>query len=168
MGNDTYNGEFSSSDEHIYGGEMIALAAKVALLSTTAPDKYLINSVHCYYIQMGKKGSVSYHVSRLKDGQRYCFRSVTGVQNNKPVVACLVSFKSVNDRGSVYLPHSSHSMPIVPGPNDAVPVKMISNRYTEFPGVKNIPLEINYCNPVIWELKGSKDKGYHPTPMEPR
>ena len=147
---------------------MIALATKAALMTLGDAEKtFLINSVHCNYVSPGKEGQVSYHVERVKDGQTFCFRSVTGVQKGRAIISCIVCFKLIEEHSVVDLPHNIHPMP--PGinpPQDSIPRTKLSNIFVNYITSENIPLDIRYASYNDWDLKANKGI-IQPVPVEP-
>lgn len=73
-----------------YGGDMVAQAARAAMLS--CPEKTL-HSMHSYFMRPVDIGAeVRYEVEVLRDGRGYATRQVRAVQNGKVVYVCLASF----------------------------------------------------------------------------
>ncbi len=129
-------------------------------------DEYLIHSAHNYFLYSVSKGEISYTVRRTKDGRGFCFRDVTATQNNKIVLTCLVSFKSIKDQLSADLPHCIHSMPSVPSPEDSVSIAKLSNVFVKGVNKENIPLAIRFSEFNEWDIKEKKD--VQPVPVEPK
>ena len=164
-GKDTFVGDFGFTyAKNAYGGEVIALAAKAALMTLgDAEETFLINSVHCNYVSPGKEGQVSYHVERVKDGQTFCFRSVTGVQKGRAIISCIVCFKLIEEHSVVDLPHNIHPMPsgINPPQDSIAKKKSRSNNLV----TGTFPLDVRFVSSE-WDMK--ENEGFiQPTPAEP-
>ena len=98
-----------------YGGHVVSQALNAAV-KTMDNAKYLIRSVHCYYLNPVKVDTdVIYHVARLKDGRSVSTRGVRATQGEKEVFNCLASF-SVEETEQMGLCHSGHLMPQVDPP----------------------------------------------------
>ena len=150
-----------------FGGHTLALGVKAALMTINNADEYLIHSVHNYFVYGVTTGDISYTVRRTKDGRGFCFRDVTATQNNKTVLNCLVSFKSIKDQLTTQIPHCIHSMPSVPPPEDSVPIEKMSNASTAGVTEDTIPVQARFSVYDKWELKDNQDS-VQPSPVEPR
>ena len=122
---------------------------------TVDSGKYLINSFQCYYIRGVRKGQVVLRVRRIKDGQIFCFRAVEGLQNNKTVVECLVSFRLASEK-EPDLVHNSHPMPLVKRPSQSVSSSELSHFMFDDVNNGNVPLQMKVSAPSTWEIRGSK------------
>ena len=95
-----------------YGGALVAHALSAAIKTVEDP-KFLIQSLHCYYVGAPNSNlDVVYHVTRLKDGRTISTRGVTATQSRKIVFSCLVSL-SVEEKDELGLSHTDCPMPQV-------------------------------------------------------
>ena len=101
-----------SYHEGIFGGALVAHALSAAVKTVQDP-KFLVQSLHCYFISAPNSNlDVVYHVTRLKDGRTISTRGVTATQGKKTVFSCLVSF-SVEEKSDLGLTHTDCPMPKV-------------------------------------------------------
>ena len=101
-----------SYHEGVFGGALVAHALSAAVKTVEDP-KFLVQSLHCYYISAPKNNlDVVYHVTRLKDGRTISTRGVTATQGKKTVFSCLVSL-SVEEKSDLGLTHTDCPMPVV-------------------------------------------------------
>ncbi|OYO12925.1 acyl-CoA thioesterase II [Enemella evansiae] len=92
-----------------YGGDMVAQAARAAMLS--CPDKTM-HSMHSYFMRPVDIGAeVRYEVEVLRDGRGYATRQVRALQNGKVVYVCLASFHAAPELGEPIQPTMPGSMP---------------------------------------------------------
>ena len=95
-----------------FGGALVAHALSAAVKTVEDP-KFLIQSLHCYYVGAPNSNlDVVYHVTRLKDGRTISTRGVTATQDQKTVFSCLVSL-SVEEKNELGLSHTDCPMPQV-------------------------------------------------------
>ena len=98
--------------EITFGGALVAHALSAAVKTVEDP-KFLVQSLHCYFISAASSNlDVVYHVTRLKDGRTISTRGVTATQGKKTVFSCLVSF-SVEEKSDLGLTHTDRPMPKV-------------------------------------------------------
>lgn len=174
---DTFIGEFQhiiQASGNVFGGHTVAYATKAALM-TVEQGKYLISSVHCSFVRPGKKGPVYFHVTRVKDGQTFCFRNVVGTQGDKPIVTCMVSFKSVDSHDqSNELSHNKLPIPLTERElEESVPSSLLlGSNYNDLGRINQdyFLLESRYHNPPkFWYKRLSNESKLTEYPkLEPR
>ena len=103
---------FDYSNVLTFGGALVAHALSAAVKTVEDP-KFLIQSLHCYYVGAPNNNlDVVYHVTRLKDGRTISTRGITATQGEKTVFSCLVSL-SIEEKDELGLSHTDCPMPQV-------------------------------------------------------
>ncbi|MCK1348689.1 MULTISPECIES: acyl-CoA thioesterase II [unclassified Bradyrhizobium] len=106
-----FRGKHSNTrSQRVFGGQVIG-QAMVAACRTV--ENRLPHSLHCYFIQAGDpQVPIIYQVQRLRDGKSYSTRSVTAIQEGKPISSIMVSFHA-GEQGAF---DHQNNMPDVPPP----------------------------------------------------
>lgn len=103
----------------IFGG--FAIAQSLSAAQHTVPAEFVANSLHGSFVYAGNsKDPIFYHVERIRDGNRFCIRSIRALQKEKPIFICTISFtkKGSPDNENHELQHGS-AMPLgIPEPED--------------------------------------------------
>ena len=106
-----------SAGRAVFGGQIVGQAITAAQKSVDDFD-FLVNSLHCYFVNPTKTSSdVIYEVEQLKNGRSFCTRSVKAWQEDRVVFHALTSFYKV-DTPTTNLSHTSSVMPAAPRPPD--------------------------------------------------
>lgn len=96
-----------------FGGQVAGQALVAAI--RTVDEKYLVNSLHGYFIRPGDpKEPIVYVAERVRDGRSFCTRRVSAIQDGKTIFSMSASFHVLEDPG---LEHQD-AMPDVPDPED--------------------------------------------------
>ena len=75
----------------LFGGFVLGQATSA--IAQTAPDDFVINSLHCYFLSAMRSGvPAGYTVESLRDGRSFSHRSLTGTQQGRPFVSMIASF----------------------------------------------------------------------------
>ena len=139
-----YEHSVSSARNTLYGGHILAVAAKAALLtlSPSSSTNKLINSVHSSFIRPAKPDiSVTYKVYDKKDGALFSHCSVSATQEGKLVFTCFVSFKATTgDNEAGKLIYNNQEKPLVPGPDH--PDSILLKGYRAFPISVKLPRKL--------------------------
>lgn len=148
IGNDTFtnctpliafNGRSTS-----YGGHIVSLAVKAALLTIPSNNKCLINCVHSTYIRPAIRDTIIYEVYNKKDGHTFCYRNVLARQDKKIVFTCIVSFQ-LPDSEAAHLPYYEEML-AASTPNDSN-IGYNSSHRIHTKGVKYFPLHFRFFPP---------------------
>ena len=108
----------------VFGGHVLAQA--LAAACNTVDLAQSVHSYHAYFLRPGDALSpISYHVTYLRDGRKFCTRRVDAKQNGDIIFTSNISF-----HGAEQSEYHQNPMPNVPGPDD-----LLSN--AEF--LKNYP-----------------------------
>lgn len=86
----------------------MAQCVRAASQTLTAPENFLLHELHTNFIRAGShKTSVLYKVERLNDGKGFSNRMVRVEQNNRLLLICSISFKSIGgNNGSKIMRYS--------------------------------------------------------------
>ena len=147
MGKNLLGGSYGR--QRAFGGHVVARALSCAVRTVEDP-KFLIRSVHCYYIRpVNCDSEVIYHVARLKDGRSISIRGVRATQGEKTMFSCLVSL-SAEEKEKIGLTHTDRVMPqvdVYPQENEEVAIDPRTRKVpmTLFP-VKLVPA--NFKRPI--------------------
>ncbi|WP_336214956.1 acyl-CoA thioesterase [Nonomuraea sp. LPB2021202275-12-8] len=77
--------------ERTFGGQVVAQALRAACLTVDGPRD--VHSLHSYFIRPARPGeALRLHVARTRDGRTFSTRSVTAVQEGKPIFEMIASF----------------------------------------------------------------------------
>jgi acyl-CoA thioesterase II len=77
--------------ERTFGGQVAAQALRAAGLTVSSPRH--VHSLHSYFVRPARPGeSLRFHVARPRDGRTFSTRSVTAVQEGKPIFEMIASF----------------------------------------------------------------------------
>lgn len=100
----------------IYGGAVIAQC--LAAAQRTVPDKFVIHSMHCYFVLAGNAEiPVIYHVERVRQGRSFATRTVQARQRGGVIFTVTMSFTREDSAGTKKIEHAA-KMPQVPPPVD--------------------------------------------------
>ncbi len=78
--------------QRVYGGQVLGQALVAAV--RTVPEERVAHSMHAYFLLPGDpKVPIIYEVERLRDGNSFTTRRVTGIQHGKAMFAMSVSFQ---------------------------------------------------------------------------
>ena len=84
----------------VFGGQVLGQA--VSAVQRTCPDRS-IHSVHSYFLRPGDfTKPIIYQVENTRDGRSYSARSVTAIQDGKPIFSLLCSLQVEEDGGFDY------------------------------------------------------------------
>ena len=98
--------------QRVFGGQVAAHALVAA--SRTVPDRYVVHSLHSYFLRPGDTSvPIVYDVDTLREGRSFATRRVIARQHGRPIFA-LTSNHQVPEDG---LEHQD-PMPEVPAPED--------------------------------------------------
>ena len=96
-----------------FGGQMAAQALRAASL-TVAPERP-VHALHGFFLRSGRpREALRYEVERIRDGRAFSARTVTAVQEGKPVFQMAASFQR-EEPGEDWQPPFPAGMP---GPQD--------------------------------------------------
>src|SRR3954471_1893103 len=100
--------------QRVFGGQVAAHALVAA--SRTVPDRYVVHSLHSYFLRPGDTAvPIVYDVDNVRDGRSFATRRVLGRQHGRPIYALTASFQ-VHEGGFDH----KDAMPDVPSPEDSV------------------------------------------------
>ncbi|MQA93247.1 MAG: acyl-CoA thioesterase II [Streptosporangiales bacterium] len=103
--------------QRTFGGQVVAQALRAAVL-TVDPGRQ-VHSLHSYFIRGGRLAEpVHLEVTRTRDGGSFSTRSVTAVQEGKPIFELMASFQD-QQPGEDW---QAATPPSVPGPDALDPV----------------------------------------------
>lgn len=148
-----------------FGGCLMGQALSAAVCSV--PQGQLIHSLHNYFLNAGRRGSIDYHVKAVRDGNTYCNRFVQGIQNGENIVNMQVSFK----KDEVDPFHHQYVMPDCKKPEELVSAselleKKLSEDLSE--EVKKILRHRLPVDPVIEFRPVDEEAIYRLKPLPPK
>ncbi|KAJ3109805.1 Acyl-CoA thioesterase 8 [Phlyctochytrium planicorne] len=154
----------------VFGGQIIGLS--LAAATRTVPDKYLVHSLHCYFILPGSDSvPIIYNVERIRDGKSFVTRRVTARQRGKVIFLCSISFQAPEDG---LLSHQV-PMPKVPPPEELPNNEEVLRGWLQDPSTPRKYhrfLEMRLAEPVPIEFKPVKKTSgadiLAPSKSEPR
>ncbi|SDJ41239.1 acyl-CoA thioesterase-2 [Frankineae bacterium MT45] len=80
---------------HLFGGQVLAQAL-VAAARTVSPEKSA-HSLHAYFLRAGDtRLPIEYVVETVRDGRRLSCRSVTAIQDGRPIATVITSFAATS------------------------------------------------------------------------
>src|SRR3954469_22422637 len=98
--------------QRVFGGQVAAHALVAA--SRTVPDRYVVHSLHSYFLRPGDTAvPIVYDVDNVREGRSFATRRVLARQHGRPIFAMTLNFQ-VPEEG---LEHQD-TMPDVPRPED--------------------------------------------------
>jgi acyl-CoA thioesterase-2 len=98
--------------QRVFGGQVAAHALVAA--SRTVPERYLVHSLHSYFLRPGDTSiPIVYDVENLREGRSFATRRVLARQHGRPIFAMTLNFQ-VPEEG---VDHQD-TMPDVPAPED--------------------------------------------------
>jgi acyl-CoA thioesterase-2 len=98
--------------QRVFGGQVAAHALVAA--SRTVPEKYVVHSLHSYFLRPGDTAvRIVYDVDNIREGRSFATRRVIARQHGRPIFAMTLNFQ-VPEEG---LDHQD-TMPEVPAPED--------------------------------------------------
>lgn len=98
--------------QRVFGGQVAAHALVSA--SRTVPDRYVVHSLHSYFVRPGDTSvPIVYDVENIREGRSFATRRVLARQHGRPIFVLTVDFQ-VPEEG---LEHQDE-MPEVPKPDD--------------------------------------------------
>ena len=98
--------------QRVFGGQVAAHALVAA--SRTVPERYVVHSLHSYFLRPGDTAStIVYDVDNLREGRSFATRRVLARQHGRPIFAMTANFQIPEDG----LEHQD-TMPDVPKPDD--------------------------------------------------
>ncbi len=101
-----------TSMQRVFGGQVAAHALVAA--EHTVPDRYLVHSLHSYFLRPGDTSvPIVYDVESVREGRSFATRRVIARQHGRPIFAMTLNFQ-VPEEG---LEHQD-PMPDVPAPED--------------------------------------------------
>ncbi len=93
----------------VFGGQVLGQAVSAA--QRTCPGR-AIHSVHSYFLRPGDfTKPIIYQVENTRDGRSYSARSVTAIQDGKPIFSLLCSLQSNEEGGFDYYNHCDVTPP---------------------------------------------------------
>jgi acyl-CoA thioesterase-2 len=96
----------------LYGGQVVAQALRAAML--TVDEKYLVHSLHAYFIRGGtSKEPVRFEVDRIRNGRSFVTRLVVARQSGGAILNLSASFQIDEDQPA----RQMFAMPDVAGPD---------------------------------------------------
>jgi acyl-CoA thioesterase-2 len=99
--------------QRVFGGQVAAQA--LAAAEHTVPDRYVVHSLHSYFLRPGDtQVPIVYDVDTLRDGRSFATRRVLARQHGRPIFALTGNFQ-IPEEG---LEHQD-PMPDVPAPEDS-------------------------------------------------
>ncbi|KAK0426945.1 hypothetical protein QR680_009980 [Steinernema hermaphroditum] len=117
---DTFEGTCVSQepDGRVYGGHV--LAQSLAAAYHTAPEGFVVNSLHCYFVRGGREDvTITYKVKTVRNGRNFAVRFVEAMQQEKVIHIAEVSFQKNAAFPVISL---SPVFPSVPAPESLEPV----------------------------------------------
>jgi acyl-CoA thioesterase II len=98
--------------QRVFGGQVAAQA--LAAANHTVPDRYLVHSLHSYFLRPGDTAvPIVYDVEGVREGRSFATRRVLARQHGRPIFAMTLNFQ-IPEPG---LDHQD-PMPDVPAPED--------------------------------------------------
>lgn len=98
--------------QRVFGGQVAAHALVAA--SRTVPDRYVVHSLHSYFLRPGDTSvPIVYDVDNVREGRSFATRRVLARQHGRPIFVMTSNFQVPEDG----LEHQD-AMPDVPAPED--------------------------------------------------
>lgn len=77
--------------DRLFGG--VTLGQSLSAAQQTVGLEFVAHSMHCTFVSASLPAStIEYHVERVKDGRRFCVRSVRAVQGRRTIFLGLINF----------------------------------------------------------------------------
>lgn len=136
---------WNSYSDRTFGGHLVAQALQSAIC--TVSEGFCLHICHNLFVRPARTNiPIVYHVSRIRDGENFCARTVSVMQNGKIISTVQASFYKQDMQVCVPIMFQS-VMPVTEHYSNLSATTTLQPGYT-LPG--SLPIEIRPVNPDVY------------------